>query len=123
LHNAGAKMVWSDSASVKEFIPPERLDRRYLLRRTYAGAQTYVRVALRTRQFGEVVRTCAIAAGYAVIFALPSIVISGSAPAPIFRIKRRTAQSLGKLSALLGLRVQLYGREDQTPLRLKLNAG
>jgi succinoglycan biosynthesis protein ExoM len=44
---AGAKLVWADRAIVFETTGPERMSRRWLCRRSFNGARSYVRVLAR----------------------------------------------------------------------------
>jgi succinoglycan biosynthesis protein ExoM len=112
LANAGASIVWCDTAIVHEPIEPSRLSLRWLLRRSLRGGQDFARHTLAGR-YGPV--TALTRVGFATRAVLQSIAALGLAGVSWPRGRHRTAHWLlkaaanaGKLSVFWGYHYREY---------------
>lgn len=117
LHRAGCKIVWSQKAEVLEFIPPERTNARWLVRRMYRTGNAGVLVArdldgntLRTNAilFCKALAWLAIGAGQtaAGLVAGKHLRVTGY---------RHVAYGLGILAGLTGRRFEEYRTSHNAP--------
>jgi succinoglycan biosynthesis protein ExoM len=105
---AGGRIVWCDEATVHETVLPERLSRRWLLRRAFRGGQSHVLVLWFTGHF--------VAAGLSVatgLLAFPGFLALGLVAYPFrpalgFRLLRRAAVQIGKVAILTPFRYREY---------------
>jgi succinoglycan biosynthesis protein ExoM len=96
---AGAKLVWADAAVVSETIPPNRISRRWLCRRSFHGARNYVRVLTRVHGRRAYVEECAKGAIGLPIYGVLSLLALGTGSLTSLKWSRRLFASWGKLSA------------------------
>ncbi len=95
---AGAKLIWCDEAVVFEDVPPSRLRLAWILRRSFKGGQTWVRIRA---EFNRAIWLPMALRGaiFALIAAgvlLPAFLISRGAAV---RQAQRVAGGLGKMTA------------------------
>lgn len=117
LHRAGCKIVWSQKAEVLEFIPPERTNARWLVRRMFRTGNAGVLVArdldgntLRTNAilFCKALAWLAIGAGQSA---------AGLVAGKHLRVTgyRHIAYGLGILAGLSGCRFEEYRTAHNAP--------
>jgi succinoglycan biosynthesis protein ExoM len=106
---AGARLAWADTALVFETIPPDRISRRWLCRRSFHGSRNYVRVLARVHgrwAFAqEIVKGMLGLPAYAALLLLAV----GTGSTTSLKWSRRLCGSWGKLAALWSVD-ELYGR-------------
>ena len=95
---AGAKLIWCDEAVVFEDIPPSRLRLAWILRRSFKGGQTWVRIRAESNRavWLPMALRGAIFALIAAGALLPTFLISRGAAV---RQAQRVAGGLGKMTA------------------------
>lgn len=96
--HAGAKLIWCDEAVVVENVPTTRMRLVWVLRRSYKGGQTWVRIRA---EFGRgiwlpMALRGAASALLAAIALFPALLISRGAAV---RQAQRVAGGLGKMTA------------------------
>lgn len=106
---AGARVVWCDSASVSELVPPERQKLGWMLARSLRSATTYWRLVNPGRpwlaRFGSAL--LGVVAGGA--FALAGLLALAAGRDRALNLWRRAAGGFGRALALTGVRTHGYG--------------
>jgi glycosyltransferase involved in cell wall biosynthesis len=103
----GADFRWCDEAQVEEWLPPERLRARWLLRRAFRGGNLHGRLARRAPPARVALAALRAAAGLCAAAALlPFGAAAGRLGA--LRAAMRVASAAGRIHGLLGGHVQGY---------------
>ncbi len=112
LQAGGANMVWSANAGVHEHMPAQRLQLRWILRRTFRGGQSYVRAEV-ARQIGFARRRRQAQLGLRALIQLPLALGLAGACSVFSRAQGArwlwtASAQLGKLAALAGVHYHEY---------------
>lgn len=113
LTQRGVRFIWCDEAIVREEVPADRANLRWLLRRSYRVGQTYVlseiiRLA-GVRRFARAAQLGVRALLQLVIAAGTTLMVLPFSRITAIRWLRITLAQCGKLSALAGHRYHEYG--------------
>ena len=117
--DTGARFVWCDSAVAQETIPPIRMTKRWLFRRSFIAGHNYVR--LRARRFGRhiFIRDACFGLLALVLFGSLSLAfqVVGNKGAVTYQCK--AIAGLGKISAAFPVKT-VYGMERRKTLGRRL---
>lgn len=111
---AGARLIWCDEAIAYEEVSANRVNARYLMRRSLRGGQTYATVSMRNRS------TSARLAWLTYRLLLLGVAILATAVTwPLgrhvgFKALLKVCTNLGQLSILIGMRYEPYRRTAGT---------
>jgi succinoglycan biosynthesis protein ExoM len=110
LQRRGVRMVWADEAVVREWIPQDRANWRYILRRAFSGGNNWARVRRLLDPSLWVAFRCSAAAvariAQGALLLFPSILIGRHA---LVRSAAKACLGMGMLSGLFGFGSRLYG--------------
>lgn len=108
LEKRQGRIVWCDEAAVHETVLPERMRRRWLLKRAFRGGQSYVLV----KRYADGVPSAALEVSKGLL-AFPPLLALGILACPVvpgfgFRTLRRAAVQIGKAAILTPFRYKEY---------------
>jgi succinoglycan biosynthesis protein ExoM len=107
---AGAKICWADNAIVYEIIPAKRAKLKWLIKRNYNGANTFIYVLKLEKNYYGLLKKTIISLVYFISGSVALVVI----PLP-FRWKYwgilKISESLGGFAGLLGLQFHEYAKD------------
>lgn len=112
LTSRGFRIIWADSAIVQELIPRNRTTLRWILKRAFAGGNSWTRIVhelnpgLRSRVVRFLRSAASVSAG--LLLLIPSVLGGRHL---FVRTATRIARGFGGLLGLLGWHVEAYGRE------------
>lgn len=94
---AGARLVWSPAAAVRERVPPDRLALRYGLLRSYSGGQVYAAAAIRNSPAPGRKSLSVMLRALLQCCALPGALVAGLLRGDVRPALERAAGAAGKL--------------------------
>lgn len=111
---AGARLVWCNEAVAYEEVSADRVNARYLMRRSLCAGQNFARVSMRGR--GPL--ACLVWLGYRLLL-LGAAILATAVTWPFgrhvgFRALRKVCTNLGQLSILVGMKYEPYRRASET---------
>ncbi len=110
----GAEFFWCDRAVVRETVPPERLQARWLIRRAFRGGQGYTRMQMQEAGFARKLKIGAKALLAAGVLFPPALLLALPLPKTALRLILRGVVQLGHFSALFGGAFEEYGEAQET---------
>lgn len=107
-YSMGAKLVWCNEAIVREIVPTDRSNARYLIKRAYRKGQIYASVVLPTYTMRQRIGwfTYRLLISLSLMGALPIGWAAGRITG--MRIALKVASNLGQLTALVPFRINGY---------------
>lgn len=108
---SGAKFVWCDEAIVKEWVPQERCNVQWILRRGFNGGLVHTKIKLKQIKNGKVVSFVllkSLGITLACVGLLPIVLIFGRIAT--VRLLRKIAVQIGHMYVLFGSRYQFYSQ-------------
>jgi len=114
VRRAGGMVVYEPAAVVGHVVKPERLSRKWLLRRTYAGAVAAERMSMRNGKRDGVIRLL-VHSGRCWASVAKSMLRGKDAPPVLFEKQYFAAYSLGRLAAAVQNRMALLRPLEKEP--------
>ncbi len=110
LTRRGRSIVWCAEAVIRETIPPEKLDPRYLLRRTFRGAQTttFVCAAVTPAEPGRAALWMMVGCAQVAVYAPAALILRAINHRRWLPVAAKAVGGLGKVLWHPNLHLRLY---------------
>jgi len=110
IHGKGARFVWADDAIVQEFVPPQRANKEWLIRRSKRLGNTIslVENLEKRSKFSRIIRIVKCAEHFAVgvVLIIPATIISGRVG--LVRSLCMINRAIGELLGITGRSYEIY---------------